>query len=64
MWNDVREELVTHLQALIQIDTTNPPGNETAAASYVAGVLSQEGFETQVLEFAPGRGSANACLPG
>lgn len=64
MWHDIREELVTHLQALIRIDTTNPPGNETAAASYVARVLAQEGIESQVLEFAPGRGSAIACLPG
>ena len=63
MWHEVREELVTHLQALIRIDTTNPPGNETLAARYVAGVLSQEGIESQVLEFAPGRGSAIACLP-
>jgi acetylornithine deacetylase/succinyl-diaminopimelate desuccinylase-like protein len=30
---------VRHLQALLRIDTTNPPGNETPAAEYVAALL-------------------------
>jgi len=33
-----REALVW-LAQLIQINTTNPPGNEQAAAKYVAGIL-------------------------
>jgi acetylornithine deacetylase/succinyl-diaminopimelate desuccinylase-like protein len=30
------DEAVRHLQALLRIDTTNPPGNETPAAEYLA----------------------------
>lgn len=49
-------ETLRHLQALLRLDTTNPPGNETLAAEYLAGVLRAEGFEPVVLESAPGRG--------
>jgi acetylornithine deacetylase/succinyl-diaminopimelate desuccinylase-like protein len=50
-------DAVHHLQALLRIDTTNPPGNETAAAEYLAGVLREAGYEPVVLESAPGRGN-------
>jgi acetylornithine deacetylase/succinyl-diaminopimelate desuccinylase-like protein len=60
----IRDEAVRHLQALIRFDTSNPPGNETPAAEYVAGVLADEGIETRVLEVAPRRGSAVARLRG
>src|SRR5258708_36042066 len=48
-----RESLVW-LAQLIQINTTNPPGNEQAAAKYVAAVLEKEGITPEVLEVAPG----------
>src|ERR1035437_5491733 len=44
------------LADLIRINTTNPPGNELAAAKYVAGILQKEGIPNEVLEVAPGRG--------
>lgn len=31
-WDEARDEVVGHLQALIRINTVNPPSNETAAA--------------------------------
>lgn len=52
------------LRDLIRIDTTNPPGNETAAAEYIASVLRGEGIEPVVLEPAPGRGSVIARVRG
>ena len=64
MSEKLRDESVKHLQQLIRFDTTNPPGNETPAAEYVAGVLAAEGIETRVLECVPGRGSAVARLRG
>lgn len=51
------DESVRVLQALLRIDTTNPPGNETRAAGYLAGILRQEGFDPRVIESAPGRGN-------
>jgi acetylornithine deacetylase/succinyl-diaminopimelate desuccinylase-like protein len=60
----VAEEAIQHLQSLLRIDTTNPPGNETAAAEYLAGVLRREGYEPHVIESAPGRGNVVARYPG
>jgi acetylornithine deacetylase/succinyl-diaminopimelate desuccinylase-like protein len=55
-------ETQTWLADLIRIDTTNPPGNELAAANYVAGVLRRESISAEVLELAPGRGAVVARL--
>jgi acetylornithine deacetylase/succinyl-diaminopimelate desuccinylase-like protein len=57
-WDVAVSELVDHLSTLLRFDTTNPPGNETPAAHWVAGLLRQEGIEAEVLESAPGRGTA------
>jgi len=50
------------LANLIRIDTTNPPGNEEAAAKYIAGILTKEGFNPELLELAPGRSALVARL--
>ena len=60
----VRDETTKYLQELIRINTTNPPGNETAAAEYLAGVFKREGIESTILESAPGRGNIVARLKG
>lgn len=56
-----REALVW-LAQLIQINTTNPPGNEQAAAKYIASVLEKEGITPELLEVAPGRSAVVARL--
>lgn len=63
-WNLVTEETVRHLQALLRLDTTNPPGNELLAAEHLAGVLRAEGVEPLVLKSAPTRGNLIARLTG
>lgn len=63
-WKSIREETTKYLQDLIRIDTTNPPGNETKTAEYLAGVFEREGIEPTVLESAPGRGNIVARLKG
>lgn len=63
-WEAVQNEATGYLQALLRIDTTNPPGNEQAAAEYLAGILASEGIEPVVLSSAPGRSSLIARLPG
>ncbi|BEQ16705.1 M20 family metallopeptidase [Desulfoferula mesophila] len=40
---------------LIQIDTSNPPGNEEAVAAALAPLLVGAGYEVELLEMAPGR---------
>src|SRR5215470_5588611 len=50
------------LTDLLKIDTTNPPGNEEAAAKYLAGVLQKEGIQAELLPIAPGRAALVARL--
>jgi len=63
-WSSLSDETVRHLQALIRLDTTNPPGHEILAADYLATQLRTEGFEPIVLESAPGRGNLVVRLKG
>jgi acetylornithine deacetylase/succinyl-diaminopimelate desuccinylase-like protein len=46
-WDVVGAESIDHLVELIQIDTSNPPGNETAGTDYLEAVLSAEGIESK-----------------
>ena len=48
----------------LQIDTTNPPGDEAAAAEYLAGVLRRHGIAAQVIPTAPRRAAVYARLEG
>jgi acetylornithine deacetylase/succinyl-diaminopimelate desuccinylase-like protein len=50
------------LSGLLAINTTNPPGNELAAAKYIAAILEKEGITAEVIESAPGRGIVIARL--
>ncbi|MEW5717562.1 MAG: M20/M25/M40 family metallo-hydrolase [Chloroflexota bacterium] len=63
-WNTIRDEVTRYLQDLVRLDTSNPPGNETRAAEYLATVFKREGIEPTVLEAAPGRGNVIARLKG
>jgi len=54
-WDEVGEEAVQHLVELIQINTTNPPGNETEVVEYLRAVLDEEGIEYEVYALDPKR---------
>src|SRR5574341_854860 len=56
------DEATGWLTGLLRIDTTNPPGNELAAARYLAEILQKEGIAAEVFESAPGRGIVIARL--
>ncbi len=58
------QQALETLRDLVRIDTTNPPGNETAAAAYLAQKLGAAGIEAEVLEAQPGRGNLVARLRG
>jgi acetylornithine deacetylase/succinyl-diaminopimelate desuccinylase-like protein len=64
MLTEIEQEITLFLSDLIRINTTNPPGNETAAANFIAQYLSNEGFKTEVIESAPSRGSVITRLKG
>ena len=59
---ELAREASVWLAQLIQINTTNPPGNEAAAAKYIAGILEKEGITPELLEMAPGRTAVVARL--
>jgi succinyl-diaminopimelate desuccinylase len=49
---------------LVRFKTVNPPGDEQAAALYVAELLEKHGFSIERHDFAPGRSSLIATLAG
>jgi len=61
---EIKEEVVELLRDLIRIDTTNPPGNETLAAEFLAKKLSEDGLECEVLESSEGRGNIVTRIKG
>jgi acetylornithine deacetylase/succinyl-diaminopimelate desuccinylase-like protein len=61
-WVRAGDEAIRVLGDYIRVDTTNPPGNETAGAHFLADILNREGIEAEIDEFAPGRGSVIAKL--
>ena len=38
-WTKIESEAVADLTALLKFDTTNPPGNETAAIAWIAAAI-------------------------
>ncbi len=52
------------LQALLRIDTSNPPGNEEPAQELLAQTLSEAGFACELLAAEAGRPNLIARLPG
>jgi acetylornithine deacetylase/succinyl-diaminopimelate desuccinylase-like protein len=63
-WGQQQAEILRHFRALIQIDTTNPPGNETKAVEYLKKVLEDEGIPTQTFSLDPNRTNLVARLKG
>ena len=61
---EVEPEVTNLLSDLIRINTTNPPGNETEAAKYLAETLEKEGLKCEILESAPGRGNVITRIRG
>jgi acetylornithine deacetylase/succinyl-diaminopimelate desuccinylase-like protein len=57
-------EATAQLQALIRINTSNPPGNELAAAHFLDSIFRADGIESRVFESAPGRGAVVARIRG
>jgi acetylornithine deacetylase/succinyl-diaminopimelate desuccinylase-like protein len=58
------DEVAGHLRHLIQIDTSNPPGNEMAVARYLDQTLIAAGIETHLFEPVANRAAIVARLQG
>lgn len=57
-------ETVTNLQRFVQIDTQNPPGNETKGAEFLKAILDREGIASEIVTRVPGRGNLIARIKG
>lgn len=60
----IEEESLRHFQAILRLDTSNPPGNERLVVDYLRGVLEKEGIETRVFARDPQRPNLVARLRG
>jgi acetylornithine deacetylase/succinyl-diaminopimelate desuccinylase-like protein len=63
-WGKVNDETMRHFQALVRLDTTNPPGNETRAVEYLKKVLDAEGIPSTIAAKEPARANLIARLKG
>jgi acetylornithine deacetylase/succinyl-diaminopimelate desuccinylase-like protein len=63
-WPALEDEAVRVLTRYVQLDTTNPPGNERIAADFLKKLFARDGIESQIYESAPGRASIVARLRG
>ena len=64
MTTPIYQRPVEILQTLIQMDTTNPPGNEIRCINYLDGLLKEAGFTTTILAKDPNRPNLIARLTG
>jgi acetylornithine deacetylase/succinyl-diaminopimelate desuccinylase-like protein len=60
----LRDEVTALLQALLRLDTVNPPGRETQAAELLRDYLGQSGVEASLYARVPERASLLARIEG
>ncbi|HUB80863.1 MAG TPA: M20/M25/M40 family metallo-hydrolase [Bryobacteraceae bacterium] len=58
------QELLQRFQAILRLDTTDPPGNESKVAEYIRGVFEKEGIPVTVVAKDPARANVIARLRG
>jgi acetylornithine deacetylase/succinyl-diaminopimelate desuccinylase-like protein len=63
-WPAVEAETLEHFQALVRMDTSDPPGNEKPAAEYLKRVLEREGIPVATFAKEPHRPNVVARLSG
>jgi acetylornithine deacetylase/succinyl-diaminopimelate desuccinylase-like protein len=63
-WTALEQETMRHYQALLRLDTSNPPGNERRVVDYLAGVLTREGIPFDIRASDPDRPNLVARLKG
>ena len=63
-WADVERETLAHFQAILALDTRNPPGNERRVADYLKAVFDREGIPARILALDSSRANVVARLKG
>ena len=52
-WNATNAEALDIFVRFLQIDTSNPPGNEKPAARFLGALIAAEGIACEFIETAP-----------
>jgi acetylornithine deacetylase/succinyl-diaminopimelate desuccinylase-like protein len=63
-WPPYQDETVKLMREYLRIDTSNPPGNELAAAEFFHRLFEQAGIPNTIYPYAPGRANIYAVLKG
>jgi acetylornithine deacetylase/succinyl-diaminopimelate desuccinylase-like protein len=63
-WDQVERETLEYFQAIVRMDTSSPPGNETLVAEYLKQVLEREGISARLLALDPKRANLVARIRG
>jgi acetylornithine deacetylase/succinyl-diaminopimelate desuccinylase-like protein len=63
-WTAFEAETLRHFQALVRMDTSDPPGRELEAAEYLVEVLEAEGIPVETFAVEPHRPNVVARLKG
>ncbi|MFN7914177.1 MAG: M20/M25/M40 family metallo-hydrolase [Vicinamibacterales bacterium] len=63
-WPRLQAETLQHYQAVLRMDSSDPPGNEKAVVEYLQQVLTREGIPVQMFEAEPNRVNLVARLKG
>jgi acetylornithine deacetylase/succinyl-diaminopimelate desuccinylase-like protein len=63
-WTKLEDEMMRHYQAVLRIDTRNPPGNEHLAVEYLKQIFDTEGISARVFALDPNRPNIVARLKG
>jgi len=63
-WSRLEDETLTHFRALLQFDTSDPPGRELPAAEYLKRVLEDEGIPVEMFALDAERPNVVARLKG
>lgn len=63
-WGKIGDETVDLMRGYLRVNTTNPPGGETAGTRFLAQVLDGDGITSETAESAPERGNLVARIRG
>ncbi len=63
-WESYQDEAVHLFREYLRIDTSNPPGNEVAAAEFFHRLFDRAGIPNTIYKYAPGRANIFAILKG
>jgi acetylornithine deacetylase/succinyl-diaminopimelate desuccinylase-like protein len=63
-WRALEPQILEHYLAILRIDTSNPPGNETQVVNYLKPILDRAGIETKVVSLDPSRANLIARIKG